>query len=241
MYEGYFYRKLEKVGINNTKKKSVNQRHDKSFKDILVNKDEMSEFLKQFMGLEIERKNLEEHKNNFINNQFERRESDIIYKVKEKALYILIEHQSKIDNRMPIRILEYCMEIMKALDKSCNNPVIIPIVIYTGKQKWNVPTNFSDTQKIEDIYKKHKIILNYTVIDIRKYNKKQLIKMNTKMSSMMLIEKCKTREEIIDTIIKLRILTKDMEKIQWMKKIVEFVLADVLGDKKMKYYKLQKK
>ena len=54
---------------------------------------------------------------------------------------------------MPQRILEYCMEIMREIKlnkikQDGENPLIIPIVIDTGTNKWTVPTNYSDTQKV---------------------------------------------------------------------------------------------
>lgn len=52
---------------------------------------------------------------------------------------------------MPRRIFEYCMGIMMAIEKTKkeddgSNPIIVPIVIYTGANKWNVKTKFTDTQ-----------------------------------------------------------------------------------------------
>ena len=116
---------------------------------------------------------LEEQKNNYINKQFEKRESDILYKIKNKDIYILVEHQSKVDKRMPRRIFEYCMGIMMAIEKITkeddgSNPIIVPIVIYTGANKWNVKTNFTDTQKMYEGYEEYKINLNYKLIDINK-------------------------------------------------------------------------
>ena len=63
---------------------SVKQKHDKSIKDILVDEKEMSKFLDQFMEIEVKSEELEEQKNNYINKQFEKRESDILYKIKNK-------------------------------------------------------------------------------------------------------------------------------------------------------------
>ena len=41
----------------------------------------------------------------------------VLYKIKNKEIYILVEHQSKVDKRMPRRIFEYCMGIMMELEK----------------------------------------------------------------------------------------------------------------------------
>jgi len=61
---------------------------------------------------------LQIYNSEFINNKYEKRISDIIYKEKEKEIYYLIEHQSKVDINMPNRILEYCMELMKEVKKN---------------------------------------------------------------------------------------------------------------------------
>ena len=76
----------------------------------------------------------------------------IVYKVKEKPIYYLIEHQSTIDYNMAYRILNYCIDIMqewikgKKTGKETQYPIVIPIVLYTGRKKWTVATDFADTQ-----------------------------------------------------------------------------------------------
>ena len=230
MYKSFFENRLDKVKIVSID--SVNQKHDKTFKEILSNKQEMTKFLEQFIGMEVEEE-LEKHNSSFINKHYERRESDIIYKMKNKEIYYLIEHQSTVDSQMPRRILEYCMEIMREIQgnkKEETNPLIVPIVIYTGIRKWTVPTDFSDTQKVEEKYKKYKIRLQYQLVDISEYNKKELMEKDTKISSMMLLEKCKTREEVRETLIELSMKAKDKERVEWIKDLVEYVFPEILGE-----------
>lgn len=86
------------------------------------------------------------------------------------------------------------MELMREVKKSQytgkgTNPLIVPIVIYTGVKQWTASENFSDTQKVEEKYKEYAINLKYRLIDINKYSKKDLTNKNTKMTSMMLLEK----------------------------------------------------
>lgn len=239
-YKHYFFKMLEKSGVQdkndgNVHEKSVRQKHDKSFKDILVDEKEMAKFLKQFIGIEVKSEELEEQKNNYINKQFEKRESDIIYKIKNKEIYILVEHQSKVDKKMPRRIFEYCMGIMMELEKTQkeddgSNPVIIPIVIYTGLNRWNVKTNFLDTQKTYDGYQEYKINLKYKLIDINKYSKKELIENGSKIASMMALEKCKTREELKSEIVKILLMAQDKERIRWIEQIIKYVFANNLEE-----------
>ena len=136
-----------------TIKIQVDNVHDKIFKTVLSNREEMSKLLKRYVGLEeIESKQLEICKNEFITQNYKTRNADIIYKDKEKEIYYLIEHQSTIDKRMPERILTYCVEIIRESqrkEKRETNAIVVPIVIYTGERKWTVKTEFSDTQNVE--------------------------------------------------------------------------------------------
>ena len=71
--------------------------------------------------------------NDFISEEFKNQESDVVYKIKNKKIFVLIEHQSKIDYKIPKRILDYEIEIMKTaenhnviLKKDAEMPIIIP-------------------------------------------------------------------------------------------------------------------
>lgn len=195
----------------------------------------MAKFLEQFLGFKVDTEQLEEQKNNYINKQFEKRESDILYKIKNKDIYILVEQQSKVDKRMPRRIFEYCMGIMMALEKiqkedEESNPIIVPIVIYTGTNKWNVKTNFSNTQKIYEGYEKYKINLKYKLIDINKFSKTELLEKDTKLTSMMVFEKCKTKEELKSEIVEMLLRAQSKQRIKWIQQLIQYVFADKLGE-----------
>lgn len=173
----------------------------------------------------------------FINDKYEKRISDIIYKEKQKEIYYLIEHQSKVDINMPHRILEYCMELMREVKKNQNNkkeinPLIVPIVIYTGTREWTVSENFSDTQKVEEKYKKYAINLKYKLININKYSKEELTNKNTKMTSMMVLEKCKNYNETRETIIQLW-RNANEERKAWLANLIKYVYSQMLKDKEI--------
>ena len=138
---------------------------------------------------------------------------------------------------MPHRILEYCMELMKEIKKKQNggngsNPLIIPIVIYTGLDKWTVTTNFSDTQKVEEKYKKYAINLKYKLIDINCYSREELTNKNTKMANMMLLEKCRNKEELRDTLIEIWSQSKSEKIKEWIEDLIIYVFPHMLGEEK---------
>ncbi|WP_376774499.1 Rpn family recombination-promoting nuclease/putative transposase [Clostridium thailandense] len=98
---------------------NINNEHDLGYKHILSHKKNFVEFLRSFVKKEwvelISEENLVLIDKEFILEDFKEEEADIIYKVnidgKDIIFYILLELQSKVDFRMPIRLLMYMTEI----------------------------------------------------------------------------------------------------------------------------------
>ena len=95
-------------------------------------------------------------------------EADVVYKLKGKNEFFLIEHQSKVDYRMPFRILKYEMAIVESAidEKECKKkdylyPRVNAIVLYTGKQKWNVSKTFNEAQVTSILEKAIEFALGY--------------------------------------------------------------------------------
>ena len=94
---------------------------------------------------------------------------------------MLIEHQSKIDYEMPKRILNYEIEIMKSAEshngtqeKGKEMPIIIPIVIYTGRKKWNVEGYIQNCRKKLNGLESFRLG-NYYIIDNNTYTDEELL------------------------------------------------------------------
>ena len=209
------------------------QVHDKTFKEILKNSIEMTKFLKSFIGLEVNSENLKICNSNFITNDYKRRESDILYKNINKNIFYLVEHQSTINVDMPRRILEYSTEIMREIRKTrieTTNPLIVPIVIYTGNKHWNVPTNFSHTQPFNLQYKQFNIKQLYKLIDINEYSTNKLKNIHNKISYMFLIEKCKNHLELAQTLEYIAIHANTSNTKEWVNNLVTYVFAKTLDD-----------
>lgn len=105
----------------------------------------------------------------FIPDNLREQESDIVYsvpfrsesKTDELLIYILIEHQSTIDVTMGFRVLFYMTQIwdfQRREWESNNVPKsqwrfrpIIPIVFYTGEQRWQTPLSLSALMDLPDM------------------------------------------------------------------------------------------
>ena len=124
--------------------------------------------------------------------------------MKDKKIFILIEHQTKIDYKMPYRILEYEYELIRSENdykglgtKEYKIPAVISIVLYTGKQKWNVKKYIEEVQEKLEGYEEIKLA-KYDIVDVNDFSKEELIKEKSFLSKAMLIEKAKDNEEIVE-------------------------------------------
>ena len=207
-------------------KEETHQYHDKIFKETLDNKKEFIEFIKKYVidekEIQIEDSDIEKYNTKFITSNFKTKESDIIYKIKEKEVYFIVEHQSTIDNKMPERMLEYCLQLIigKKRDIKINEkyPLICPIVLYTGRKKWDVPRSISEKQERYE-YIKELEYPKYNLVDINDYSIEELIEEKTELSKALLFEKIKTKDEfneVIEKLVKKGLTEEEMRCIKIM-------------------------
>ncbi len=223
---------------------TIHQYHDKIFKDILDNKKEFINFMKQYIGFPEENvlteENIEKYNRKFVTSKFQTRESDIIYKIKNKNVFILIEHQSTIDYKMPERIVEYCLELIRSVIYKNKEvyPLICPIVLYTGNRKWDAPLTISENQETYNGLKQLKYP-KYNLIDINNYTKQELLEQNSGISKIMLFEKLKTKkeiEEIIKELLKKKITEEERKTINQIFKYSNLI-KKLLNQEELEKYK----
>ena len=175
----------------------INHPHDKAVRLMLANSQEAANLINLALKKEdlIKSSQIEQYKSSFVTKLYKNKESDIVYKdLKNKGIYYLIEHQSKQDKIMPVRIAEYSIEIMReALDlakkeKKCEIPKVIAIVLYTGEGKWQVLQTLEEIQaKIPGI--EATSVGSYSVVDINAYTDEELLKAKGALPKMLLMEK----------------------------------------------------
>ena len=212
---------------------TTNSKHDKLFKIILSDKQEAVGFIKKVLNSkeDITTKNIELYNKEYITEKFEKRETDITYKIAEKNLYIIIEHQSTIDRTMPYRIQRYKMLLMdeiinkKEMKKvGYEFPRIIAIVLYTGRGKWKVE-KLEDVQKPLEWYKETE--KEFELVDVNKYTEEELMKDELVITKAMLIEKQKDARKVRDILNKVNQIVKDNpEKIKLLLEILKYILLN---------------
>ena len=194
--------------------------------------------INQAIKTKLKAEEIEKYTSSFVNKIFQNREADIVYKYKNKNIFFLIEHQTKIDYTMPYRILEYEIEIMKsAIDikkvknKEYKLPLVIPIVLYTGKKKWDAKRYLEESQeKLDGVKIKAG---NYNLVDINDFTKEELLQEKTLISKMMLLEKSESTEESIEMLEKIIPNTKEEDK-KLLKRVISILFGEKIGEEKTK-------
>ena len=200
----------------NKNKSKIDKEHDKIIKRVFQSKKEATRFISKVIGSKIKPSDLIVSQNSFVTSELRYREADIVYKIRNKNVVILIEHQTRVDYRMAYRILNYQIEIMRANevenprkeDKEC---LVIPIVLYTGKEKWTAKNYIKEIQERlyeEKIIKRGEIELGtlgyYALVDVNNYTKEELLKEEGILSKIMLIEKERNTKDLVRTMFEIK-------------------------------------
>ena len=182
----------------------INKKHDKLFKEMLSNKKEVVNFLKIHLNMDLSEDEIEKYEKEFRTSIFGSIEADIVYKIKDKDYFILIEHQSTIDDKMAYRIQNYKQAIIDSAidtkrlkDKTYKIPKVLAIVLYTGKRKWKKQELKDIEEKLEGFTEPNE---EYKLIDVNDFSKKDLLEDNLITSKAMLIESSKGKEELYQNI-----------------------------------------
>lgn len=210
--------------------------HDKLVKHILEDKKEMSKFINQYLepNEKIQGEELIRFTNSYINAKYQGKEADLVYKLKEKEVYFLVEHQSTIDNNMPFRMLNYSICIMqewsrnRKIRKNTKYPTVVPILIYTGSEKWDIPRNFKQKQIGDYVFENYMIDYEFNIVDVNRITEKEFLQNRSMFGYGMLIEKSKNKEELkinLEMIIKKCSKKKHLEELE---DIILYLLKDIL-------------
>lgn len=221
-----------------TQEKNKYKKHDKLVKTILKKPEEMAKIINEFLepSVEVKSENLVKYTNSYITQKYKSKEADIVYKLKNEEVFFLVEHQSTIDKKMPYRILNYCVDIMqewvksKKLKRQTKYPIVVPIIIYTGIEKWKIPKNFKDVQISNQIFGDFKIDLYYNLIEINKLSKKYLIDQQSLFGYGMVIEKSKNKAELQENLELIVKNAKSKENLMEISNIMEYLFYDMIEE-----------
>jgi len=137
--------------------------HDALFKAVFSQPDQAAAHLRAVLPAEVLRhldlSELRRSPGTFVDEELSERHSDLLFEALttsgELALvYVLFEHQSSVEPLMPFRLLEYMVRVWRHWLGEHRNaprlPVIVPLVVYHGRERWNAPTGFGALLDLSD-------------------------------------------------------------------------------------------
>ncbi|MFD0715950.1 Rpn family recombination-promoting nuclease/putative transposase [Paenibacillus sp. GCM10027626] len=207
--------------MDSHKQETIHQRHDTSYRFLLSSKKLFVELLRSFVHKgwvdRIDETSVEEIPHTFVLQDFKRQEADLVYRVKingkEVVFYLLLEMQSRVDFRMPYRLLLYQAEIWRYLlkddlkartnRKSFRLPPIVPIVLYNGKRRWTASRQFRKLLSNEKMFGTELINFEYLLIDVVRYTEEELLALSNTIGAVFLLDQTKDREQLMERVEKL--------------------------------------
>ena len=86
----------------------------------------------------------------FIKRTLKQNHSDLLFTVEDgdrpALLHILFEHQTSVDEAMPLRLLGYMVEIWNGwlTSRGLPLPPVVPVVLHQGPDRWSVSCHFEE-------------------------------------------------------------------------------------------------
>ncbi len=209
-------------------------------KTILQNKEEVTRFINQFIEPreKIKQEDMVHYTtSSYITKRYRTKEADLIYKLKNKEIFFLLECQSKMDSKIDYKMLNYCLDIMrewtqnKKEKKITGYPIIVPILIYTGNKKWRVSKEKKAAFYEDYIFEGNSTNLEYNFVDMNKFSKQVLLEKGSMLSYVMLLEKSEGVEELVQNLENIIASTVDKRKLMELFSIIKCILSRTLSQK----------
>jgi len=153
--------------------------HDRFFKRIFSDPNIARDFLQNYLPQEaieiVDLDYLIPENNSHVDENLRESLSDMLYKTRingqDGYIYILFEHKSYNDPRVLLQLLKYILRIWeeKYNIKTNKLPIIIPLVIYNGENKWNIETKLINLiegiEELPEIMKQYIPTYQYEIYD----------------------------------------------------------------------------
>lgn len=159
---------------------------------ILKEKDELINFLNDFFKLNvlIGKYSIKYCKSIKTDTDINAKDT-LTCKIENKEIFVIIKELIKNDSNIAYKMYEHSNEIIKQWNEKksmqkIKNPIVIPVVIYTGKSKCRNLKDERHNQICYVTYEKNKINFSYNIIKVNEIDKSELENMNSEASRKML-------------------------------------------------------
>ena len=181
---------VKKIGEEIVKyevKNSRNTINESPIIKIIRDKKQFKIFLDEFFNLNNLIENYDIKYCNKIKSKTDKNTNNVIIaKVQNKEIFIVIKEIKEIDINIAYKMFEHSSNLIKQWNQKkelqkTRNPIVIPIVIYTGKLKWeNLKSRkYNKVNYIE--YSDNKIKFSYNMLNINELDKANLKNENSEV------------------------------------------------------------
>ncbi|MCU0443759.1 MAG: Rpn family recombination-promoting nuclease/putative transposase [Microscillaceae bacterium] len=192
--------------MSKTNKNSIQNPHDKFFKELFSEKEEVTEFIAKTFPQDLVKKldldTLELDNTSYVDEELQEHFSDLVYncvfygKVPLK-IALLFEHKSyQPDFPIHFQLLKYLLKIWEQnLSQKESLCPIIPIIIYHGKKPWekkDLSQYFSEDNELDGRLRKFLPQFDYLITDLNTYQDeeiKQVFKLISLQTGLLLMKK----------------------------------------------------
>jgi predicted transposase/invertase (TIGR01784 family) len=186
----------------------------------------------------------------FIPDNLREQESDLVFSVPLQSesetdkllIYILIEHQSTVDSTMGFRVLFYMTQIWDSQRReweSDNVPKsqwrfrsILPILFYTGEQRWHTPLTLNAIMDIPDMFSRFVPTFDILFLSVKETDESDLTKSDHPLGWLLtVLQKEHANKEAIRTALieaMSHINTLGEEQAQQRRRAISYLLLLIL-------------
>ena len=190
------------------------RQHDPVYRRIFNRARIIEEILRRFAtgpwASKLDFSTLEQVPADFVTLQLDRRESDIIWRVRHGEgdddwffVFILMELQSRVSRFMALRLWGYLQHLAQAvLDSKAFLashrprllPPILPVVLYNGEAPWTAPRSLAELFMPMEGYEPPDF--RYVVLDVNRYSPEELRPIRDVTSGVFLMEQAASLTEL---------------------------------------------
>lgn len=193
---------------------------DNAFRRMLGDKELFLRFIRRYLRHDIpdvdpEDVNLEN--TTFIPADLREKRSDVVYRIRrggqEAYVYILIEHQSRVDYLMPWRLLSYMVRLWErcvqeesraARRKDFLLPPIVPVVFYEGEAAWTAARRFSKKVRDSATFRGYVPEFEYRLVSLRDERTEDLMTDPDALSGLLYVARPFKSEDVHEVVERIR-------------------------------------
>ncbi|MCP5500234.1 MAG: Rpn family recombination-promoting nuclease/putative transposase [Leptospiraceae bacterium] len=216
--------------------------HNSFFKITFQNRENAIDFLRHKLPQELLKDilldSLEITKDSFVDANYQDVHSDMLFKVpiagKDSYIYLLLEHKSYPDKMTSFQLLKYMLGIwslhvsQEKKEKSLVLPLILPVLLYHGKNEWQYGNNFQSIQEMMPGWEKYQVNFSYIVYDFSRFQEEDIKgEITTRLFTLLL--KYINREEFEEKLVQIISLLAELAEKKTGMEYIETVLLYMLS------------